>query len=459
MLIFLEAQDRTKECNLPGASLTSFSELAECFAAAFPDTFVADELKPNHFYLRHREFHVYYEGWKLDDVKEGAVLECRGPKKLKKLSSVANFVKRKKIMDILHASNSRKASFRERLWTTLDDPGSSRLAGTITLFLLLLILLSTVNFCLETLPYFYTPSNECDHVWCYLEIICISFFTVEIALRIFSCPSTRKYFQDWMNMIDIIAVMPFYLEMMLMGVDIPGFAVFRVVRLVRVFRLLKMSRSSILIFVQTMKRSAKPLFMLVFFTSIATIIFSSLMYYFERGSYDHDLGVWKRLLYYSCPITVTVSEPLLARENPPDSYILDFPCILEGQDSDQVARFKCPYLYPKNNDCTHIYEQSPYDSIPATFWWCLVTMTTVGYGDMYPTRWYGRLLGMIVMVFGIVVLALPITVIGSNFHSIYDEYNQAQIAKGKVEEMEAAAANDASGSDVSSPREVTKPKA
>merc|ERR1739841_273394 len=119
------------------------------------------------------------------------------------------------------------------------------------------------------------------------------------------------------------------------------------------------------------------------------------MYYFERGSYDHDLGVWKRLLYYSCPITVTVSEPLLARENPPDSYILDFPCILEGQDSDQVARFKCPYLYPKNNDCTHIYEQSPYDSIPATFWWCLVTMTTVGYGDMYPTRWYGRLLGMI----------------------------------------------------------------
>ena len=118
-----------------------------------------------------------------------------------------------------------------------------------------------------------------------------------------------------------------------------------------------------------------------------------------------------------------------------------------------------PYLYPKNNDCTHIYEQSPYDSIPATFWWCLVTMTTVGYGDMYPTRWYGRLLGMIVMVFGIVVLALPITVIGSNFHSIYDEYNQAQIAKGKVEEMEAAAANDASGSDVSSPREVTKPKA
>ena len=68
-----------------------------------------------------------------------------------------------------------------------------------------------------------------------------------------------------------MAVFPFYLEMILMGVDIPGLAVFRVVRLVRVFRLLKMSRSSITIFVQTMKRSAKPLFMLIFFTSIATV--------------------------------------------------------------------------------------------------------------------------------------------------------------------------------------------
>ena len=84
------------------------------------------------------------------------------------------------------AQQNKQLTFREKLWRTLDDPGSSRLAGTITLFLLFLILLSTVNFCLETLPYFYTHSSSCDNVWCYLEIICISCFTVEILLRLFS---------------------------------------------------------------------------------------------------------------------------------------------------------------------------------------------------------------------------------------------------------------------------------
>ena len=70
---------------------------------------------------------------------------------------------------------------------------------------------------------------------------------------------------------DIVAILPFYIELALMNVDIPGFGIFRVVRLVRVFRLLKMSKSSISIFIQTMRRSAKPLFMLIFFTTIATV--------------------------------------------------------------------------------------------------------------------------------------------------------------------------------------------
>jgi hypothetical protein len=83
------------------------------------------------------------------------------------------------------------------------------------------------------------------------------------------------------------------------------------------------------------------------------------------------------------------------------------------------ALFNCPFAYEKSSDCVATYEQSPFDSIPTTFWWCLVTMTTVGYGDVVPTQASGQFLGGLVMIFGIIVIALPITVIGSNFANIY----------------------------------------
>jgi len=64
-------------------------------------------------------------------------------------------------------------------------------------------------------------------------------------------------------------------------------------------------------------------------------------------------------------------------------------------------------------------EKTDFDSIPRTFWWTIVTMTTVGYGDLAPKTWPGQLIGSLCAIISVLIIALPISVIGNNFNLYY----------------------------------------
>ena len=86
--------------------------------------------------------------------------------------------------------------------------------------------------------------------------------------------------------------------------------------------------------------------------------------------------------------------------------------------------------------CLYYSEGRAVASIPLGMWWAAVTMTTVGYGDMYPETPLGRFIGIVCFMTGILILLLPIPVISTN----YDHYSAAmagfqeikkQVHKGK----------------------------
>lgn len=71
----------------------------------------------------------------------------------------------------------------------------------------------------------------------------------------------------------------------------------------------------------------------------------------------------------------------------------------------------------------HEHADTPFTSIPRAMWWAIVTITTVGYGDMVPVTAVGQLIAGLVAFIGICALALPVGIVSSGY---IDELNRRQ---------------------------------
>ncbi|XP_038841169.1 shaker-related potassium channel tsha2-like [Salvelinus namaycush] len=266
--------------------------------------------------------------------------------------------------------------FQRQVWLLFEYPESSGPARGIAIVSVLVILISIVIFCLETLPEFRDekeknwdaePSlngtnsskkpNPFTDPFFIVETLCIIWFSFELFVRFLACPSKTAFFKNMMNTIDIVAIMPYFITLGLElaehqgnGQQAMSLAILRVIRLVRVFRIFKLSRHSkgLQILGQTLKASMRELGLLIFFLFIGVILFSSAVYFAETD--DPDSG---------------------------------------------------------------------FSSIPDAFWWAVVSMTTVGYGDMCPVTIGGKIVGSLCAIAGVLTIALPVPVIVSNFNYFY----------------------------------------
>ncbi|KAK9830302.1 hypothetical protein WJX72_010877 [[Myrmecia] bisecta] len=284
---------------------------------------------------------------------------------------------------------SRVQQLRARIWRFMNMPDSSALAFLTSLLIMAVIVVSTASFCLETLDHFNNP--KAISKFKAVETVCIIIFTLEYLLKLFTAPDLRRFLKQPMNVVDLAAIAPWYLGLILSSSKAAGTRILRVLRLVRIMRIFKLGGryGKAQVIMRAIVESADVLGIMLFLLSLTVVIFSTLIYYCEKGVYDPALGFQVR-----------------------------------AGDKDAAGN-------PR---------ETPFNSIPASFWWCIVTLMTVGYGDMVPITTAGKVVAGIEMLWCLLCLALPISVIGTNFTQEWLLYQERMKERGSDKEMVPALA-------------------
>lgn len=223
------------------------------------------------------------------------------------------------------------------IWLLFEQPNSSPQAKALAIFSLVIIMLSIIIFCVETLPVLddsvpekrdangtvIQPAKPGDNkkVFFVLNAICSSWFTFEYVIRLIASPNKIRFLKGVLNILDLLSILPFYVTLTVPTESAGNIDILRVMRVIRVCRIFKLTRHSkgLHVLGKTLYASVNELIMLMLFLVIGVVLFASAAYYAEEET------------------------------------------------------------------------NSQFSSIPAAFWWAVVTMTTVGYGDVSPITTVGKL--------------------------------------------------------------------
>uniref|UniRef100_A0A0N5B5S9 BTB domain-containing protein n=1 Tax=Strongyloides papillosus TaxID=174720 RepID=A0A0N5B5S9_STREA len=195
------------------------------------------------------------------------------------------------------------------------------------------------------------------------EHICIIWFTFEFLLRLIVADNRIRFMSSLLNFVDFISIFPFYLELCLLicGFDVSNFTDIKGAFLVvRIMRVLRVVRI------------------------------------LKLGRYSSGMRTFALTLRSSARQLGMMGMVL-------STAVIFFSTLVYFVEKDEI--------------------NTPFTSIPAAFWWSIVSLTTVGYGDVIPVTTAGKLIASGAIISGVLVLALPITIIVDNFMKVTSDIN------------------------------------
>ncbi len=336
-------------------------------------------------------------------------------------------------LDIFHSGAHRRRSWRHRVFLLLTDPMSSILSSLCFVMIAIMILCSNIALIIQTLDKFeYTPSkcDFCDnfeenlfqsgipcrcpplphHYIVRIEDYIMYFFTVEWVLRVLCYDPPLQdgeikkrnplhlmfnYATEPLTILDLLAFLPYYFEdtSYASWVDnkmggkegmekvTPMFRIFRVFQLVRLGQYTPTFCSLVNVLVAAIGSLGILMNVLIF----SAAFFGSIIYWLERGDWMY---------------TELTDPPGYAHVR----------LSLDGLTQ----------------------ELSPFRSIPGSFWWFIVTATTVGYGDVYPTSPAGKFIAALAMILGVLVIAFPVSVFSELWSKELKAVGAFESVKGSI---------------------------
>ncbi|XP_032874941.1 potassium voltage-gated channel subfamily G member 2 [Amblyraja radiata] len=289
----------------------------------------------------------------------------------------------------------------KQLRDMVENPDSGIPGKIFACLSVLFVTITTVSLCVSTMPDLRQEQErgECSQK-CYnifvLETICVAWFSFEFLLRFIQAQSKCAFLRTPLNIIDIMAILPYYISLIIDAFSVDGKPsssgsldlekiglILRVLRALRILYVMRLVRHSLGLQTLglTIQRCTREFGLLLLFLCVAMALYSPLVFLAER-----ELGA-----------------------------------------------------------------KHEFASIPSSYWWAVISMTTVGYGDMVPRSIPGQVVALSSILSGILLMAFPVT---SIFHTFSRSYLELKDQQQRISNTKAQFKGDAKSPNSDSSQET-----